>query len=546
MPSTPTSDSVSQAARQVEVLIDDAFLTNPLVALPFTAAAWRFLAFCEELFVRESLNPPSSRYGVQAQADLVINHAKWPLRWLRQHCASGGAIPTTYDKNTYRAAWDLSTLGAKYISFESAYTYATIGVIGLDLVGSRLIPDPPLTDDAQFDAYDRLVDVSDQGQVASDVHRRMQELNDRIMGTVRTSGERFRYTLSPRLVGMAIEATAIPLGPGPPLPSNWRFSQYSVGDFRRFAQTLRALCILHFSARLAACGKGVLGFGYADSLIVMGADELKGRLRRYTGLEGETVQALIRDLTYGERGLQHPDIALQPLVRILPNTYAVAPSIVIGNSMERNWAVLMNRIPEERKIYNALSGEREELTRRRILGQFASLRLRHWHGDVSGWEEDGEIDLALMENSTKCCVVLELKSFVAPAEAREIWERSQEIARGTEQIKRRRAKLQIAPEGLYEALAIDESWTVTWAVASESSVGGVFAQDAEVPVVRVGHLVRKIVRDGGLRGVGRWLTKRRYLPKQGVDYEVVAVEPEIGGWAVEWYGIGAVGGDREF
>ena len=546
MPRPLPSDSVSEAARNVEDLVDSAFSVNPLVSLPFAEAAWRFLAFCEEYSIRESLDPPSSRYGVQARADFVINHAKWPLRWLHQQCASGGDIPRAYHTSRYQAAWDLSRLAAKYVSFESAYTYATIGVIGLDLVGSRLVPSPPLSDDAQYDAYDRLVDVGDQGEVASDVRRRMQALSDRVGAAVRTSGERFRYALSPRLMRMATEATAVPLGPGPALPSAWRFSRYSVGDSQRFARTLRALCFVHMLARLAACRKGVRGLGYADSLIVMKGAELRRRLKRYTELEEETVRALIRDLTYGERGLRFPDIALQPLVRLRPDTYAVAPSVVIGSSMERNWAVLMNRIPEERAIYNSLSEEREELTRCGILHALASLRFRQWHGDVPGWEEDREIDLALMEDATKCCVIMELKSFVAPAEAREIWERSKEIDKGTNQIKRRRARMQTAAEALHEALSIDKSWTVTWTVASESSVGGVFAQDAEVPVVRVGHLVRKILRNGGLKGVDQWLAKRLYLPREGVDYEVVAAEPEIDGWTLEWYGIKTMVDERLF
>ena len=142
-----------------------------------------------------------------------------------------------------------------------------------------------------------------------------------------------------------------------------------------------------------------------------------------------------------------------------------------------------------------------------------------------------------MDDGSKSCLILELKSFVAPAEIREIWERSKEIADGIEQVRVRRELSDARREALHSVLGIDDTWKIDWAVASESSVGGVYVQAEDVPVVRTPHLLRKIVSNEGLDGVGHWLRKRAYLPVEGQHYQVVEKEPTMAGWKIQWYNI---------
>ena len=84
-----SKDIVSGALRAAEKEIDSAYLTNPLVQREFGEAAWYFLAFCEERLIgpivkRADSADPTNPHEQAALADEVINHAKWPLRWLRQ------------------------------------------------------------------------------------------------------------------------------------------------------------------------------------------------------------------------------------------------------------------------------------------------------------------------------------------------------------------------------------------------------------------------------------------------------------------------------
>ena len=366
------------------------------------------------------------------------------------------------------AALQLSELSDDYLAFEAAYTYASIGAIGLNLDGTTIVPDPILRDNVRYETYDRLVDGGGDLPELSD----LTELAHEIENTLRTKGERFTYKPNPRMVMLAENSTNLPLGPDPALPATWRFSRYTVADFQRLAHVLRSLCAIHLLARVAASEKGLPGYGYADSLIIMDRGEMHRRLIRYTGLSEETVAALLEDLTYAARGIHSPDPMLQPVIPLLPNQLAIAPNLVLNSSLERNFAVLMNRIPEERAIYSGLSAEREDLSRSRIIKAIAPMPIRHWNGNVPGWSEASEIDLALMDESGKHCLILELKSFVGPAEVREVWERSKEIADGIEQVRVRRQLATSKAEELHSVLGIDQTWNIGWAVASESSVGG--------------------------------------------------------------------------
>ena len=322
------ADRVAPELRHAEHAIDRAYLDNKLVERPFPEAAWCFLAACEEYLVAPFIQSDvviarPSGHEMHAQSDSIINLAKWPLRWLRDTCSAGGHIPHKYNAETYDTSMQLLDLSDRYHAFESVYTYASIGIVDLHLDDMTIVPRPSLKSDACYEAYDRLADLDPRDHVEADT----DELLARIEGSLRLSGEQFSYRLTPGLVSMALASVRFPLGPGPSLPPASQFSRYSTGEFQRFAQVLRIMCFIHLLARIRASRHGLLGCGYASSLLLMGSRELHKRLVRYTGLPPKTVAALLQDLTYGARSIRSPDPALQPVIGLLPDQYAIAPSL---------------------------------------------------------------------------------------------------------------------------------------------------------------------------------------------------------------------------
>jgi hypothetical protein len=133
--------------------------------------------------------------------------------------------------------------------------------------------------------------------------------------------------------------------------------------------------------------------------------------------------------------------------------------------------------------------------------------------------------------------VLELKAFTGPAEPRELCEKSEEIRKGINQIEARKNMATMLPVFFRARLNITELYEISWAVASETSIGAAYVQSPDVPVVNAHHLTSRLRRDPNLTACCRWLRERAYLPIEGVHYQTLSMEDRIGNWTLEWYGV---------
>jgi len=242
-------------------------------------------------------------------------------------------------------------------------------------------------------------------------------------------------------------------------------------------------------------------------------------------------------LIYGSSGQKNADPALQPLLALSPSLIAISPNLVMNSSIERNFSVLLNRLPSEGGGYASLSTKKERAMVERLRDGLKGLGFRFWSGCVPQWGTASEIDLAIISDNEQSCLVLELKAFTAPAEPREVWERSEEIGKGIDQIINRKAAFAIAPRPLFDCLGIHETYKMCWVLASETSIGAPYIQDPTIPVVNSQHMVNRLRKAGTLAATFSWLENRSYLPLEGVHYRREPEQISIGKWVLDWYGI---------
>jgi hypothetical protein len=76
----------------------------------------------------------------------------------------------------------------------------------------------------------------------------------------------------------------------------------------------------------------------------------------------DLVREVINDLVLGANNIsiEQADPTLQPLVPISPGQFAIAPQLWIHNAAERNFVVLMNRLPAEKAIYLRLVTQKKK------------------------------------------------------------------------------------------------------------------------------------------------------------------------------------------
>lgn len=517
----------------VENAIDTEHLKNRLSRLTFAEAAWYLLAFCEEMqFKRLQIDGVSGRQNMACHVDELVNGMKTPLRWLSQACEPGEKIPRRFCDKSYQSSWDLSKLAYEYDSFETAYIYASAGAIALQLQGDTIVSDDLFRKDARYEAYDRLC-IDELPTLEEDS---IAEFFRNVAQTVTDSNQRFRYRLNPRIVSLGLDAMS-PILSQYWLPDSWQMPRYSFGEFRCVLNSLRVMAMIHHLARITAASNGCVHLGYLDSVLIMDDDELPKRLQRYTGLDAKVINEIVHDLTFGECGIRNPDPAIQPLIRLSPDRFAISPSLFLGVDVERNFTVLLNRLPEEKKVYSQLSNHREKISRRRIIKLLQPLEFRFWYGQLPGRDDLPDLDLAIIDDVQRTCLLLEIKSFIGPAEPREILEKSEEIQRGVAQIKSLQNAFRLEPQLFTSSLKIDVNYDVSFAVASETFIGTHNVQDKSVPVVRVHHLVRRLLTEKSLAIVSTWLRNREYLPTLGEHFEVKDIVAQVGAWKLQWYGI---------
>ena len=430
------ADRLTSELRKIEKEVDHYYKSNPLVKLPFATAVWHLLAFAEEKMMLEAAD-----YSLTSQDSATLNNnfvvgLKYPMYWLHNACEQNGQVPSTDNGNAYNASRTLFDLGWEYAWFVAAYTYANHGWIELELQGSTIQVTEDLFGDREYEAYNSLIKLHEYKDALSSMNFDNCPI-DAVKHSLKVQGDRFSYKLNPRMVSDTITAMKPRYDVAFSLPSEWQFSHYTLGDFRKVFEAISAMAYIHWIARRIAMDQGCNALGHDDSIYVLIRGELLRRVARYSGVSDAKVLSIFDDLSYGNRGISHPDPALQPLIKLNSEVYAIMPLLWLTCSPERNLTVLLNKLPSEKEIYSKLVDEKEELMRGRFTTCLSAKDFRFVCGSVSDLPD---IDLAIIKDSEKACLLLELKWFIDPAEAREIIEKSEEIEKGiSQELKLKRA-----------------------------------------------------------------------------------------------------------
>lgn len=531
-----TTNELTPEFKKAEQEIDNYYKSNSLIALPFATAAWSLMAFAEnEIFRQVTLQiTPQDLSNI---GDNFINELKEPMYWLYRDCVPEGQIPSGFDTCNYNTSSNLLNLGQKYRWFEVAFTCHIQNVHELEIKGQIIQPAgdffKTIEDGLEYEAYNHLVASEKSREVSTIVNNETIPI-DSLQCVLKVDGDRFNCKLNHKMITDFVRYSEPFLEMMFLLPSSWEFSRYSLGEFRKVFEAILAMAVIRWNARIIAVEKGCQNMGYLDSIYLLHPNELLRRVVKYSLLPDETVLSIIEDLTYGSGGMKRPDPALQPLIRLNSQCYAIMPHLWLFSAAERNLSVLLNKIPDEKKAYSKLVNKKENLMRERIKSDLSNKDFKYISGKVKNLPD---IDLAIVNHTEKACLLIELKWFIDPAEASEIIHRSKEIKKGISQV----LKLTDAFENIYkpllEKLNIDSNYTLEGVVVSENWIGNAEDQSPEVPVIRASHLIEKLKATDNLRSTIEWLKTRKYLPNNGEHFRIIRKTYTVGKWYLKWYRI---------
>ena len=415
--------------KKAEKEIDNYYKTNSLLKLPFASAAWSFLCFVEDYMIIRTMGIDNLR-DLHIQGSEFLVDLEHSLSWLIRTCEPEGQVPFTFNEHNYQSANDLFELGKKYESFVFAYTLSKQNWIELKVSDFTIQPTGDFFENYEYEAYNILIDANLFVEASSSVNFEGFPI-DVIERTLRVVGDRFHYKLNPKMVSDTITFLKPLFDEIFMFPSEWTFSRYTLGDFQKVFQSICAIAQIHWGARIMAMQRGCEAMGNLDSLYVLTFEELLRRIVRYSSVSKEIVKYILNDLTYGKGTISYSELAMRPLIRLNTEYYAIVPQVWICSSPERNFAALLNRLKDERVLYRKLaSTEKESLMRERIISNLSDQSFRFVTGRVTNLPD---VDLAIIDETEKSCLLLELKWFIAPTVARERIEKSEEIEKGISQ-----------------------------------------------------------------------------------------------------------------
>ncbi len=523
-----------EAIKAIEAEIDRSFASNALKKEGYAQAVWTLLSMNEDYFLKIFNRHPED---LDIFTDIHMNALTYPLRVCHSECSdeSKKLVKKLIDEH-YKLAWDWLELASHaYFNFHSLFPLWHRGKLQLTVDGKRLSIMTPRKNKA-YEAYNRLIPKDAKPE---SVRQKPIPNFDELIAAKTTAGDDwFNINFDPQLVAELVSILSPVVSRQHSLPDGWSFGSFTLAQFRAVMTTLQAMMTGWFTARNGLARAGMPGMGYTSSVWVVSKEELTARLRRYTAIDPTALKKILELLTFGSSGIRNPDIATQPLIDLRNGNYALSPFVWMGTNPERNFCALLNQIPEQRKVYSRLINEKEALLRKEIQEFLAPLGLDARYGELDGTD----LDLGIVDRNDRCCLCLELKWFIEPAEIREVEERTEELKNGVMQAKKLLALYERKDERLLRAvLRIEPDYLLRTAVASQNWIGHAEAQDNDIPIIKVWHLLHKIRDCGSLRDAMDWLSQRKYLPVEGADFRVPPMEISCGGWTCDWYGIEPLG-----
>jgi hypothetical protein len=516
---------------KLETDIDLAFADNDLKEVSWAQSVWTMLSAAEDHHFNIAVINPLPENEIAIYVDGLINSLTHPMRVLYKEAPrQSNSLERRYIEAHYKLAVKWIDSAEDYNHFCSIFPLYHANEIELTINDDWLEPSGWSDTNLSYEVYDRLVAKRDPN---NELTLDATPVLTIIRSCLRSSGGSYSLNFTRRLVaelqrhfGPIFESRHV-------LPDQWQFSLFSLSQYRAIFTFLQIAAEAWFVARQIVASDGVIGAAYEGAVWTPRRGALVHLLKLHTGVKEDVIENVLRYLTFGEVGIRNPDIAIQPIVDLGNDHYAISPFIMTQINAERNLCVLLNQIQDDRKLYASLVDEKENHLRIDTIQSLSFLGFDFMYGKL----QQTDVDLAVVDHSSKTCLCIELKWFIEPAEIREVLMRSEELAKGVIQAKILNKLFADKDARLLALLGIDTSYEFFAMVGSVNFIGRPTIQDSDVPITKLWHVVSKIQELRDLRTTIDWLKRRDYLPIIDQDYKVNEVPIQCGKWRSRWYGI---------
>lgn len=539
-------DSTDKTAREIEAQIEAFVLKHPWLRSPLPYCVW-YLLTAHEMTIH-SLQLLSAGQLSTSQGWAVINSTKYALKYSLKwaHDISPKAtqfkVPTYVNRRRLKEANELLQLGLHYRDVESAYINYSRGIAKAEVVQGKRIRFARDPLELSYDVLDCLLTMKREEAakpVLSHIEQLLLMLRPVYESTKPIGSSGAAYTLPPGLLADVAAHLAEISDITFVFPRHWSFRDIPIDAFREVWKLLTAKCSIHLCAHLRA-----MPLPPPLTLVLTPTiEELRAELSTQCEHASEQdVVSILKFMTYDVcLPSNRRDPALQPLLPLSKSTVGLAPVLVLGSNLERNTLALLARHPAYKDEYDRASGCLEDTMISEIRRELETTRFElATKKRIAHTVDVPDIDLALYDREAGLVLLVELKWVLPPSEAWEVLSRAEREREGIDQVSKLLECCHEKPDVVWSACFSE------WEMPSDVrflgcvSIRG-FCGTAEnwrpdIPTIEETLLVDALVKFDNLRRAWNWMTRRSFLPKEGIDYRSTVIESPIAVYTVVWEG----------
>ena len=293
-------------------------------------------------------------------------------------------------------------------------------------------------------------------------------------------------------------------------------------------------CIYHIVAvHFGSGANGLRGGGAANLVLVLSRKQIISDLALISSVGMPRIVGFVDNLTLG-RGTNTPDPALQPLIRLTSDIFAIPCIHFLSSSQERNLLSLMARTQPQEFDAQSWLFEKDMVAALVASPRPKDVELRsniHVHLNSA----DEEIDLLLIDKHRRRLMVCELRWMLGPGDFREVQNRKRECLKKVDQVRRkvewvstRAGAVAELVLGLEDAGELSKTW-VTTGVVLIAGFGGTRSPDPKYPIMPVELFARGMGAASSLEALALWCERLSWLPQDGRHFTIVTLELELAG-----------------
>jgi len=271
------------------------------------------------------------------------------------------------------------------------------------------------------------------------------------------------------------------------LHDSWSLGPYSIGDFRSTWIQINKLSIMHMFAYIRSIQKfGNYDPGFNNSIFKVRKSALIKYLNKHTGLSEIVISEIIRDLTY-DYTIPHMDIMYQPLIE-MNNEIFISPHLIIGSFIDRNFQVLITKLPHRKNEYDRLKNLKEGKMIEELTPQLQKYGFKFKSKIIlkENKKIKTDIDLLIWDETYEDFLLIQLKWFYGPDSTQELFNHDVQFNEGIYKTKICIEYLEENIEKVFSILNISQTKgrkSVYGIILSKLGTPSPFIEDPNFPVI---------------------------------------------------------------